>query len=54
MTTDQILAFTVIAGMMAAFIWDRFRYDVIACSALLVAVALGVVPFNKAFSGFFR
>ena len=52
MTTDQILAFTVIAGMMAAFIWDRFRYDVIACSALLVAVALGVVPFNKAFSGF--
>ncbi|MFK0209255.1 SLC13 family permease [Agrobacterium sp. NPDC090283] len=52
MTTDQILAFIVIAGMMVAFIWDRFRYDVIACSALLVAVALGVVPFNKAFSGF--
>ncbi|KAA3501398.1 SLC13 family permease [Rhizobium rhizogenes] len=52
MTTDQILAFTVIAGMMVAFIWDRFRYDVIACSALLAAVAVGVVPFNKAFSGF--
>jgi len=52
MTTDQILAFTVIAGMMVAFIWDRFRYDVVACSALLVAVALGVVPFDKAFSGF--
>lgn len=52
MTTDQILAFTVIAGMMVAFIWDRLRYDVVACSALLVAVAVGVVPFEKAFSGF--
>lgn len=52
MNTAQILAFTVISGMMVAFIWDRFRYDVVACSALLVAVALGVVPFDKAFSGF--
>ncbi len=52
MTTAQILAFLVIAGMMVAFIWDRFRYDVVACSALLIAVLLGVVPFDKAFSGF--
>ncbi|WP_296107015.1 SLC13 family permease [uncultured Agrobacterium sp.] len=52
MTTEQILAFTVIAGMMVAFMWDRFRYDIVACSALLVAVAVGVVPFDKAFSGF--
>lgn len=52
MTTDQILAFTVIAAMMAVFIWDRFRYDVVACCALVLAVALGVVPVDKAFSGF--
>src|SRR5690606_28077127 len=33
-------------------IWDRFRYDIVACCALLVAIALGVVPFEKAFIGF--
>ncbi|MFD1746854.1 SLC13 family permease [Rhizobium helianthi] len=52
MTTEQILSFTVIAGMMAVFIWDRFRYDVVACCALVAAVALGVVPAEHAFSGF--
>ncbi|MBP1846898.1 di/tricarboxylate transporter [Rhizobium petrolearium] len=52
MTTDQILAFTVIAIMMAVFIWDRFRYDVVACCALVLAVTLGIVPVDKAFSGF--
>ncbi len=52
MTTQQILAFSVIAVMMAVFIWDRFRYDVVACCALVAAVALGIVPVDKAFSGF--
>jgi di/tricarboxylate transporter len=52
MTTQQILAFSVIAGMMAVFIWDRFRYDVVACCALVIAVALGVVPVDHAFTGF--
>jgi di/tricarboxylate transporter len=52
MTTQQILAFSVIAVMMAVFIWDRFRYDVVACCALVLAVALGVVPTDQAFSGF--
>jgi di/tricarboxylate transporter len=52
MTTQQILAFSVIALMMAVFIWDRFRYDVVACCALVLAVTLGVVPADQAFSGF--
>jgi di/tricarboxylate transporter len=52
MTTQQILAFSVIAAMMVVFIWDRFRYDVVACCALVLAVALGVVPTDQAFSGF--
>ncbi|MCO5731802.1 SLC13 family permease [Rhizobium sp. SSA_523] len=52
MTSQQILAFCVIAGMMAVFIWDRYRYDLVACCALVVAVAVGVVPFEHAFSGF--
>ncbi len=52
MTTEQILAFAVIGAMMAAFLWDRLRYDVVACVTLIVAVALGLVPAGKAFSGF--
>ncbi|MGW9229507.1 SLC13 family permease [Pseudorhizobium sp. NPDC055634] len=52
MTTDQILAFTVIGIMMAVFIWDRFRYDIVACCALVAAVAVGIVPIDNAFSGF--
>lgn len=52
MTTPQVLSFIVIALMMAAFIWGRFRYDLVACGALLLALALGVVKFDDAFSGF--
>lgn len=52
MTAEQILSFIVIGVMMIFFIWDRFRYDVVACSALMLAVAVGIVPFDHAFDGF--
>lgn len=52
MTTQQLLAVAVIALMMAAFIWGRFRYDIVAACSLLAAIAVGVVPFNAAFKGF--
>jgi di/tricarboxylate transporter len=52
MTLDQILSIGVIAAMMAAFVWGRFRYDLVAAGSLLVALALGVVPYEDAFSGF--
>ncbi|MCO5159746.1 MAG: SLC13 family permease [Mesorhizobium sp.] len=52
MTTDQMLALSVVALMMAAFVWGRFRYDIIAACALLAAVLTGIVPYEKAFSGF--
>jgi di/tricarboxylate transporter len=52
MTMQQILAFAVIAGTMALFVWGRLRYDLVAGVALLVAVLIGVVPADKAFSGF--
>ncbi|PTM94249.1 SLC13 family permease [Mycoplana dimorpha] len=52
MTTPQILAFSVILAMMAGFVWDRVRYDIVACLALLLSVAVGIVPYDKAFSGF--
>ena len=52
MTTDQLLAFAVIAGMMVMFVWGRIRYDLVAGLGLLVALLVGVVPYDKAFSGF--
>jgi di/tricarboxylate transporter len=52
MTSDQLLAFGVIAGMMVMFVWGRLRYDLVAGLALLVAILVGVVPFDRAFSGF--
>jgi di/tricarboxylate transporter len=52
MTIQQLLAFTIIGAMMAAFIWGRFRYDLVAACTLLVAVVVGIVPPDAAFSGF--
>ena len=52
MTTPQFLAFAVIAGMMAAFLWGRFRYDLVAAVALFAGIATGIVPFDRAFTGF--
>ena len=44
MTLQQALAFGLVGVTIAAFIWGRWRYDVIALSALLLGLALGVVP----------
>ncbi len=52
MTTPQILAFAILAAMMALFVWGRLRYDVVAVLALLAGVFAGIVPYDKAFSGF--
>jgi len=52
MTLQQSLAFAIIIAMMAMFVWGRLRYDMVALLTLLVAVAAGIVPYDKAFSGF--
>jgi di/tricarboxylate transporter len=52
MTQPQILSVLLVAGMMAAFLWGRLRYDIVAMLALLTAVALGLVPPAEAFKGF--
>ena len=52
MTTPQILAFAILSGMMALFVWGKLRYDLVAMLALLAAVLTGIVPYDKAFSGF--
>jgi di/tricarboxylate transporter len=52
MTLDQALAFAIILGMMALFVWGRLRYDLVALLSLLAAIAAGIVPPEKAFTGF--
>src|SRR5262245_31865292 len=51
-TLDQALSFAVIIGVMALFAWGWLRYDLVALLALLAALAAGIIPANKAFTGF--
>jgi di/tricarboxylate transporter len=52
MTLHQAFAFAIVAGMMALFVWGRLRYDLVAMLALLASVAAGIVPADRAFTGF--
>ena len=52
MSRDQILTIILLLGLIALFLWDRLRYDLVALLALLAAVAAGIVPADKAFNGF--
>jgi di/tricarboxylate transporter len=49
---DQLLIGAIIIGALVLFVWDRWRYDLVAMFALLVAAALGLVPTNEVFAGF--
>jgi di/tricarboxylate transporter len=51
-TLPQALAFGILFAMMVLFVWGKLRYDLIALAGLLAAVLVGVVPYDKAFSGF--
>jgi di/tricarboxylate transporter len=51
-TTDQILLFGLLLFVFAFLIWGRWRYDLVAFVALLLALLTGVVPTERAFSGF--
>lgn len=52
MTQDQIILFALFGGVFGLLLWGKFRYDLVAFSALLIGVLLGVVPEKDAFSGF--
>jgi di/tricarboxylate transporter len=52
MTVPQALAFGILGVMMAMFAWGRLRYDLVAVLGLLAAVLAGIVPHDKAFTGF--
>lgn len=52
MTFDQAFVFALFLGFFAMLVWGRIRYDIVALSALIIAVLGGVVPAADAFSGF--
>lgn len=52
MRADQWLSLFIIALMMGAFLWGRYRYDIVAVTALLAAIVAGIVSSKNAFSGF--
>jgi len=51
-TTDQILLFSLFVAVFALMLWGRFRFDIIAFGALMLAVVLGLVAPDDAFAGF--
>ena len=52
MTLLQGLAFCLVGLTILAFLWGRFRYDLVAVVALLAGMVIGVVPPEAAFDGF--
>ena len=52
MTFDQIILFAIIATVLGMLVWGRIRYDIVAFCALVIGVLTGVVPQERAFSGF--
>jgi di/tricarboxylate transporter len=51
-TLQQGLAFGLIALTIGAFVWGRFRYDLVAVVALVLGLAVGIIPADAAFDGF--
>ena len=50
--SDQNSLFILLFFVFAFLIWGRWRYDLVAFSALLIAAGAGVIPVNDVFSGF--
>jgi di/tricarboxylate transporter len=52
LSREQLLTLLILGGLIALFLWDRLRYDIVALSALLASLAAGVVTKDQAFAGF--
>ncbi len=52
MTAEQIILFSLIAIIFVFLIWGRFRYDLVAFAALVIAFVAGVIPKEQVFTGF--
>lgn len=52
MTTDQALVFGILSATLVLFVWGKFRYDLVALTALLLVSVTGLVPMDQVFLGF--
>lgn len=52
MTTDQIFLISLLGLLVAFFVWERWRYDLVALAGLLIATLFGLIPPDEAFLGF--
>lgn len=52
MTVDQYLITAILVSTLFLFVWNKWRYDVVAMLALVVAALLGLVKQGDMFSGF--
>ncbi len=52
MTTDQALVFGILSATLMLFVWGKFRYDLVALTALLLVSVTGLVPMDQVFLGF--
>jgi di/tricarboxylate transporter len=49
---DQIFLLSLLATVLALFVWGRWRYDVVAIGAMLLTALVGIVPPTDVFTGF--
>lgn len=52
MTVPQILIIVVLILTLVLFIWDKWRFDIVAGAALVISVLLGLIKPSEAFTGF--
>ncbi|MCV6825179.1 MULTISPECIES: SLC13 family permease [Halocynthiibacter] len=52
MTYEQIALFTLFFCLFGFLVWGRFRYDLVAFTALMIAAISGLVEPSHAFEGF--
>lgn len=52
MTLDQILLFSLFFLVFVGLLWGKWRYDLVAFTALVVGLIAGVIPTEIAFEGF--
>lgn len=52
MPSDQTQIFILLVSVVVLLVWGKFRYDLVAFGALIVAASLGLIPTEEVFSGF--
>ena len=52
LSTEHFILFGLLLGVFGFLLWGRVRYDLVAFAALILALILGAVPVDAAFSGF--